>query len=275
MHLEGKICVITGASSGIGKRLARDLAAQGAVVCAAARREDRLKELVGGLPAVAGGAHTYVVTDVSERDQVHRLAEHVSATYGRCDVLVNNAGISGGRVFDGEEALDTLEKVFRTNFFGAAYCTASFLPLLESSAPSHVVNIASIAGRVAFGNGAAYCGSKFALVGWSEALYYDLKPKDIHVSLVEPGPIPTEGFPQTALIESPVLRRALAGSGDVSRAVQGVIKSKKMQRAVPRYYYLASVLRLLAPPLFRFAAKRLASPNATAASSGPGSPSDD
>ena len=265
MYLDGKICVVTGASSGIGRRLARDLAGKGAVVCAAARREDRLSELVRDLTPVASGAHSYVVTDVADRDQVHRLAEHVRETYGRCDVLINNAGISGGRPFDGEQSLETLEKVFRTNFFGAAYCTAAFLPLLESSAPSHVVNIASIAGRVAFGNGSAYCGSKFALVGWSESLYYDLKRKGIHVSLVEPGPIPTEGFPQTALIGSPILRRALGGADDVSRAVQHAIRHKKMQRAVPRFYYLAPILRLLAPPLFRFAAKRLASPNATGA----------
>jgi short-subunit dehydrogenase len=149
-----------------------------------------------------------------------------------------------------------------TNFFGPVYCTAALLSLLEESAPSHVVNVTSIAGRLSFGRSSAYCSSKFALVGWSEAVHYDLRAKGVYVSSVEPGPIPTEGFPQTSLIEHPILRGALSSAGDVSRAVQGVIKSKKMQRAVPRWYYLLQLPRLLCPPLYRLAVRKFAIPNA-------------
>jgi NAD(P)-dependent dehydrogenase (short-subunit alcohol dehydrogenase family) len=259
----GKICVVTGASSGLGKRLVADLAADGASVCAVARRSDRLEEIVAALPTSGTARHSYFTADVSDRDQVAALARHVDEMYGRCDVLVNNAGVSGGGAFVGEQSIPDLERVFKTNFFGAAYCTAALLSLLERSAPSHVVNVASIAGRVAFGNGSAYCGSKFALVGWSEALHYDLKKHGVFVSLVEPGPVPTEGFPQSGLIEHPILRNALAGADDVSRAVRGAIRGRKMQRVVPRYYYFAPLLRLLIPPVFRLAAKKLGAPNAT------------
>src|ERR687896_238709 len=97
MDLRGKVCVVTGASSGIGERVARDLAAAGARVCAAARREERLKALVEELP---GDGHTYKPTDISERDQVADLARFVGETYGRCDVLINNAGVSSSASFD-------------------------------------------------------------------------------------------------------------------------------------------------------------------------------
>lgn len=263
MSLSGKVCVVTGASSGIGKRVSQDLAADGATVCVVARRTDRLEEVVSALPPPTGGLpHSAFTADVSDRSQVDGLGAHVRDTYGRCDVLVNNAGISRGSTFQGESSLDDLEQVMRTNFFGAVYCTAALLPLLEASAPSNVVNVASIAGRLSFGRSSAYCSSKFALVGWSEAVHYDLREKGVYVSLVEPGPIPTEGFPQTSLIAHPILRGALGSAGDVSRAVRSVIRSRKMQRAVPRWYYLLQLPRLLAPPLYRAGVKRFAIPSA-------------
>ncbi|MEA2476982.1 MAG: uncharacterized protein QOC87_1181, partial [Actinomycetota bacterium] len=234
MTLSGKVCVITGASSGIGRQTAADLGAAGAVVCAAARREKELAELIESLGGSAGG-HSYVVCDVSDRAQVRRLADHVGSTYGRCDALINNAGFStGDRPFDGDGDIEDLHSTMATNFFGTAYCTAAILPLLESSAPSHIVNVASMAGRLALAGSSAYCASKFAVVGWSESLHFDLAPKGITVSLVEPGPIPTEGFPQTALLDSPLLRLAMGSKEDVSKAIRRAIETNKMQRVVPR-----------------------------------------
>ncbi|MCA1707656.1 MAG: SDR family NAD(P)-dependent oxidoreductase [Actinobacteria bacterium] len=258
MDLGGKVCVVTGASSGIGARIARDLADAGATVCAAARREDRLSELVDGLPTPPGASHSYVVTDVSDRTQVDRLATEVRGRYGRCDVLVNNAGMSRGRAFEGESSIAALEEVFATNFFGAVYCAAALLPLLEATAPAHVVNIASIAGRIAFGNGSAYCASKFALVGWSEAVAFDLRERGVHVSLIEPGPVPTEGFPQEALMARPVLRGGLSSAGDVSRAVMSSIARRKTEMFVPRWFYLLQFPKLLFPGLFRWVVRTFA-----------------
>jgi uncharacterized protein len=257
MTLSGKVCVITGASSGIGRQTAADLGAAGALVCAAARREPELGELVEALGGAAVG-HSYVVCDVSDRAQVHRLADHVSSTYGRCDVLSNNAGFStGDHPFQGDEDIEDLHSTMATNFFGTAYCTAALLPLLESSAPSHVVNVASMAGRLALASSSAYCASKFAVVGWSESLHFDLAPKGITVSLVEPGPIATEGFPQTALLASPLLRLAVGSASDVSKAIMRAVEANKMQRVVPRWYYALQVPRLLCPPLYRAVQNRV------------------
>lgn len=256
MDFQGKVCVVTGASSGIGERVARDLAAVGARVCAVARREERLKVLIAELP---GRGHTYKVTDVSEREPVADLARFVGDTYGRCDVLINNAGISSEGGFDGPPSVAALEKIMRTNFLGAVWCTAELLELLLASAPSHVVNVASIAGRLAAGS-SAYVSSKFALAGWSESMHFQLAPKGVFVSSVEPGIIPTEGFPATAVQSHPVLRFTTGTTEQVARAILDAIEHRKFQRVVPRWYYLLIVARILMPPVYRFVQRRIVLP---------------
>lgn len=245
-----RVCVVTGASSGLGRRTALDLAAEGNRVCVAARREDRLTALVDEMGGASAG-HSFQVTDVAERDQVKRLAAHVRETYGRCDVLVNNAGIPGNETF-GPDAVEKIEQVMQVNFFGAVHCTAEFYELLLESTPSHVVNVTSVAGRIATPGFASYTASKFALVGWTESLQPELAKKGIYVSSVEPGFIPTEGFPQTNLTGDPMLKRILGTEGQVSRAIRDAISGRKPQRVVPRWYYLFQVPKVLTPPLYRF-----------------------
>lgn len=247
----GRLCVVTGASSGIGRRTALDLAAEGAQVVAAARREDRLAALVEEMGG-EGAGHSYHVTDVSQRDQVQALARHVEERYGRCDVLVNNAGRGGGGSFKGPESVDLLTDVMAANFFGAVYCTAELLPLMERSTPSFVVNVASVAGRVAPPGESAYCASKFALVGWSEGLESELARRGIYISTVEPGFVPTEGFPHTGLAANPITSRLIGSDEDVSRAIRRSILKRKHQRTVPRFYYLVQVPRVLAPGAYRY-----------------------
>jgi uncharacterized protein len=259
MNYQQMVCVVTGASSGIGRVTALDLAARGAKVCVAARRQDRLAEVVSAMGG-DGAGHSYVVTDVGKRSDVRALEAHVRSTYGRCDVLVNNAGFSREVPLDEPGGVEALEAVMATNFFGAVYCTAEFLPLLLESAPSHVVNVASVAGRLASAGTPAYCASKFALVGWSEALHYDLADRGVYVSLVEPGFVSTEGFPQEDLVGNPMLRRIVASPEEVAIAIRHAISNRKQQRVVPRYYYLFQIPRLLAPPIFRWAQERLVKP---------------
>jgi NAD(P)-dependent dehydrogenase (short-subunit alcohol dehydrogenase family) len=255
LQLTNKICVVTGASSGIGRETALALAGAGAVVCAAARREELLRTLVS---ECSGSGHSYVVTDVSRRDQVNHLADHVQRTYGRCDALINNAGFGGRHIpLDDPAAVADVEAVMRTNFLGAVFCTAEFLPLLEAAAPSSVVNIASIAGRVAVGGSSTYNASKFALVGWSEALHYELADRGVSVSLVEPGLIPTEGFPQTELVNHRLLHLVLGSQEQVAAAVVEAIATRRFERTVPRWYYLARVPQVLTPRLYRYALRKV------------------
>ncbi|MDQ3766921.1 MAG: SDR family NAD(P)-dependent oxidoreductase [Actinomycetota bacterium] len=257
MEFLSKICVVTGASSGIGRRTALDLGAAGARVCIAARRRERLTALVDAMGGVAKG-HSWVVADVSNRDDVRTLAAHVENRYGRCDILINNAGFANERPFDGPGAVGDLELVMGTNFWGTVSCTAEFLPLLTRSAPSHVVNVASVAGRLALPGASSYCASKFAVVGWSEAVRPELARRGVHLSLVEPGFVPTEGFPQRGLTGHRFLRHTLASDADVSRAIREVIAKDKDERVVPRWYRLFELPRVLIPPLHRWAQGRAA-----------------
>jgi short-subunit dehydrogenase len=121
-----------------------------------------------------------------------------------------------------------------------------------------VVNIASIAGRLALRGSSAYAASKFALVGWSEALHFELAERGVFVSLIEPGPLPTEGFPMTDLLKDPLMRRVLTSDEKVSSAILDAISRHKLQRVVPRWYYLLSIARLVAPPVYRLAQGPLA-----------------
>lgn len=263
MEFTGKVCVVTGASSGIGRQIAVDLAARGARVCAVARREERLEALVGSIGGTEAG-HSWFAADVSDRAAVDALVDHVRATYGRIDLLVNNAGFSRPGDLTDERSVEVIHEVMATNFFGPVYCTKAFLGLLLDAAPSHVINVASVAGRLALGGSSAYSASKFALVGWSEALNLELEERGVHIGLVEPGPVPTEGFPQEALKNDRYLRWTLASPEDVSEAVMSSIAGGKVQRTVPRWYYLLQIPRLLAPPLFRAAQKRIVKPRGRA-----------
>lgn len=249
------VWVITGASSGIGRRTALDVAAAGGTVCVAARREERLRSLIDEMD---GSAHSFHVTDVRDRAQVTALAAHVAGAHGRVDVLVNNAGYLGPQGFAGADAIDEVEALMSTNFLGAVYCTGELMELLERSAPSTIVNVASMAGRVATPGMPAYAASKFALVGWSESLGPTIRPRGIHVASVEPGFVPTEGFPQSEMVNDPLMKRILGTDAMVSDAIQDAVKNRKAQRVVPRAYYLAQIPQVATPGLFRKVITKLA-----------------
>lgn len=258
MTVAEKVCVVTGASSGIGRRVALDLAAAGAIVCITARRTERLEELLRELGAE--GDHSFFTTDVGDKSSVRALAGHVRKTYGRCDILINNAGFSEEGPFRGPDDVDQLERVMQTNFWGTVYCTAELLPLLLQSAPSSVVNVASMAGRLAVGGTSSYSASKFAVVGWSEALASDLVERGVYVSLIEPGFIPTEGFPQRDLAADPFMKYALGTVEQVSAAILDAIENRKVERVVPRWNYLLQVPRVLTPGLYRWVLRKAVEP---------------
>ena len=256
MQLTGSVCVVTGASSGIGRRAAADLAGKGARVCLVARRHKQLDELLAELGGSSQG-HSLFVCDVADRAQVRALAKHVRTTYQRCDVLVNNAGYSDSGIFEGPDDIDRLERVMAVNFYGTVYCTGELLPLIEASAPSSIVNISSMAGRLGLGGNAPYCASKFAVCGFSEALHLDLAGRGVCVSLIEPGLITTDGFQHATFQNHPVMRHALGSVEDVSVAIIDAIHNRKTERVVPRLYHLLQLPRVVLPPLHRWAASKL------------------
>lgn len=248
MDLRGSIAVVTGASSGIGDAVARRLAADGATVVAVARRGERLEALAASQPGVV--AH---VADVGRRTEVMALAERVRDEFSRCHLLVNNAGVGGGP-FTGPESLDGFVHTMQVNVLGAAHCCAALHDVLVAGAPSQVINVASVSGKVGVGP-ADYVASKFALVGLSEALSLSWAADGITVSQLNPGFVATEGFPQTRLLRSP-FGRLVGRPADVAAAVADLVARPRRERTVPRWYRAVVALRHLAPPLFWAATAR-------------------
>ena len=137
------------------------------------------------------------------------------------------------------------------NFDAQVRLTEALLPLLRASAPTAIVNVASTAGRVARAGSGAYSASKFALAGWSDSLWAEEREHGVHVGLVLPGFIATEGFPQSELIAKPLTRRIVSTPDRAAEAIVEAGLGRRAERYVPRPYGLAAALRVLAPPLFR------------------------
>ncbi len=240
--------LITGASSGIGEATAKRLAREpGAKLILVARREDRLRALAESLPCEA----SWLAVDLTAPDAPERVRAHLAERHGgRLTLLVNNAGASWRGSF-ADAGYANVHRHMEINFDAVVRLTEALLPLLRSSAPSAIVNIASTAGRVARARTGSYSASKFALIGWTDALYAEELEHGVHVGLVLPGFIATEGFPATELRERALTRWTVSKPEKVAEAIVDTGLRGKAERYVPRPYALAAVARILAPRLVR------------------------
>jgi uncharacterized protein len=241
-----RVAVITGASSGIGEATARRLAREdGWELVLVARREERLRALADAI----GGA-TVLAIDLLDDDAPQRVADAVEAEHGRLDLLVNNAGAAWrGRFADG--GWDNVRRHMELNFDAQVRLTEALLPLLRRSAPSAIVNVSSVAGRVGRANSGAYSASKFALAGWSESLHLEEREHGVHVGLVLPGFVSTEGFPQQELRDRALTRWIVSTPDKVAEAIMEAGPGGKAERYVPRPYRIIPLARALAPGLVR------------------------
>ena len=254
MNFKDQVIMITGASSGIGRRLATDLAARGAIVAGCGRSITRLKDTLKEVRR-ASPASTMIGCDVSDAEQVQGMVAKIIADFGKVDILVNNAGVGMRQPFI-ETDLKTIENIIRINYLGAVYCTHEVLPSMIEKRAGQIVNMSSGAGLIGTLNMAAYCASKFALNGWSESLYHELKPLGIHVSVVCPGPVDTK-FSLDFHDSKPKSPSNLIVSAEtVSRAVIRVIESKRFELVLPRWLALTCGFRRHMPGLFRWLAQR-------------------
>jgi uncharacterized protein len=243
-----KTAIVTGASSGIGEAAARRLGADGWKLLLVARREDRLKSLADALPEAS-----YVAVDVTADDAPAQVKKAVEERFGgQLDLLVNNAGSSWRAEFGEEDGgYENVHKTMKLNFDAPVRLTEALLPLLRSSAPSSIVNVASIAGRVARPTTGSYGASKAALIGWTDALHLEEKPHGVHVGLVLPGFVSTEGFPQDSLKRNPATRWIVGKPESVAAAIVDAGPGGRAERIVPRGYAVFPALRILAPWVVR------------------------
>jgi short-subunit dehydrogenase len=242
------VALVTGASTGIGEataiRLAREPRAELVLV---ARREDRLRELAESLPCRT----TYLAVDLTGDDAPERIRRHLEQEHrGELHLLVNNAG-GAWRAGFAEGGYANVHRHMELNFDAAVRLTEALLPLLRKAAPSAIVNIASTAGRVSRARTGSYSASKFALIGWSDSLYAEEQPHGVHVGLVLPGFIQTEGFPATELREKALTRWIVSKPPKVAEAIFECGPGRKAERYVPRPYALAAHARILFPSLTR------------------------
>jgi short-subunit dehydrogenase len=236
------VAVVTGGSSGIGAALARLLTEKGWHCVLVARGEERLRAVAEEI----GGEHE--VCDVGDRAAVDRMAASVRERHPAIGLLVNNAGISGrrGGFFDTDP--DWIEELFRVNFLGAVWCLRAFLPALEAARPSHVVNVASVAGTVAVPPG-VYSATKHALVAFSRSLAATLPAEGIRVLTVNPGFVETPGFPQRGVLGSRLLERSVVSPEYAARRIVNAVERNRREVFVPGWYRVPAAVQALAPGL--------------------------
>jgi NAD(P)-dependent dehydrogenase (short-subunit alcohol dehydrogenase family) len=184
--LQGQIAVVTGGGRGIGRAISQRLAALGATVVLCGRTREPLDRTAADIHQV-GGRSNATDCDVTRLESVERLAKYVDSNFGRLDVLVNNAGVSGVRVPLHEFPPEVWDEVMNTNLRGVYFTIRSLTPLMLRSGGGHIINISSLAGKNPLPNGACYAASKWGLNGLSYAVAEELRAKNIRVSVICPG----------------------------------------------------------------------------------------
>jgi short-subunit dehydrogenase len=240
--------LVTGASSGIGEATAKRLAGEpDTELILVARREDRLRGLADSLPCRA----SWLAADLTDAGAPEAIRSHVVEHHGgRLTLLVNNAGASWRGSF-AEAGYANVQRHMELNFDAVVRLTEALLPLLRGSAPSAIVNVASTAGRVSRARTGAYSASKFALIGWTDSLYAEEREHGVHVGMVLPGFVATEGFPAAELRQKALTRWTVSKPETVAGAIVEAGPGGKAERYVPRPYAIAAMLRILAPRLVR------------------------
>jgi hypothetical protein len=247
--------LVTGASSGIGERLARRFAERGARLVLVARRTDRLEKLADEIRN-RGGEAVVLPCDVSDRAAVFDCAKQALERIGKIDILVNNAGYGHHRRFV-EWDVEDMERMMRVNYLGALYWTKALLPQMLERRQGWIVFLASVAGKIGVPDESAYAASKFAMVGLAEALSFEVENDGVHVLTVCPGSIRTDFFDQEALERMPaVAKRSMAEPEPLVEAILAALARGKHEITFPRPIAAAYAVRAILPRVMRWGVKR-------------------
>ncbi|MEC2070628.1 SDR family NAD(P)-dependent oxidoreductase [Alkalihalophilus marmarensis] len=246
-RLENKVIWITGASSGLGRQLAIDAAAAGAVLVLLARNEAKLKEVQQVIQETSGRAHIYTL-DISKTEDIEASVKNIFEKVQRVDILINNAGFGVFDYADRMNSADTKE-MFDVNVLGLIEMTRPVLSLMKEANQGHIINVASQAGKLATPKSSVYAATKHAVLGYTNALRLELADTNIHVTAVNPGPIRTPFFDRAdedgryvANIEKFMLTPEY-----VSKEILKVIEKPKREINLPKWMGFGSKLYQLMP----------------------------
>jgi short-subunit dehydrogenase len=237
--MAGNRVLITGASAGLGAALARRLAAQHAVVGLIARRGERLADVLADCRRRSPGSAMWVA-DLADTDSLAALARQTWDDLGGIDVLINNAAIPKRRPVTDLEPGE-VEDVMRVNFFAPMRLTLALLPRMLERGSGLIVNVSSVGGRLGIIHETAYCASKFALCGWSEAMAVDLHGTGVAVKLIEPGPVDTEIWDQPGS-EKPLYRGPKVAAEEVADGIIAALGSDQFEHYVPGQMALKNIV---------------------------------
>lgn len=249
-ELENKNIVITGASSGIGEKMAMLAAKRGARPVLIARSSNKLKNISESIHAETSANCLYYSLDVSDIEQVKEVFKRIREEVGHIDVLINNAGLG---VFDSlQDATYTdLEKMFAVNVMGLIACTKEALPSMLECNKGHIINIASQAGKLATPKSSGYSASKHAVLGFTNSIRLELMDTNIYVSAVNPGPIETNFFNIADKSGNYVknVEKYMLDANEVAEKIIKLIIRPKRELNLPWYMNLGSVLYNLFPSI--------------------------
>src|SRR3954454_19934082 len=230
MRVAGARVLLTGASSGIGAATARALAGAGATVGLVARRRDRLEQVLADCVAVSPDSRLWSV-DLSDLDAVAPLAREVEEAFGAVDVLVNNAGAPKRRHVTALTPAE-VEQVMHLNYFSPVRLALALLPGMLERRSGTIVNVASLGGRIGIATESAYCASKFALAGWSEAAAIDLTGTSVDVRLITPGAFESEIWDQPEN-DPPFFEVPKAPASECAQAIVAAIEGDRFETYAP------------------------------------------
>lgn len=225
-NIEGKVVIITGASSGIGEAVAKHLTALGAKVSLGARRKEKLDQIVQDIEQSGGSARAFI-TDVTKKEDLDALVKNTIEAFGKVDVIFNNAGLMPLSRLENLH-YEEWEKMIDTNIKGVLYGIGAILPVFKEQKSGHFINVSSVAGHRVGPGAAVYSATKFAVRAISEGLRQEVKPYNIRTTIISPGAIKTE-LPDTITDEKiqgvmqPVLDIAISPES-IARAVAYVIE---------------------------------------------------
>ena len=233
MDLSNKIVVITGASSGIGEASATEFAKRKNSIVLIARRKENLESVAKKITKY-GSEILICKCDVSKLKEVEQMSKTVLDKFGKIDILVNNAGFAiFGSVL--ELKVEEIVSQMETNYFGMVYCTKAFLPKMLEQKAGHIVNVASVAGSFGLPGIASYCASKFAMLGFSEGLYHELKGSGVGITVVSPIMVRTNFFDHPSFKSIPKYSPTSLSSKTVAKAIVKASNSPRLEIIIPPF----------------------------------------